>query len=1188
MNIPARIAPPRESVTQTVDDGGQFVGFDHAVTAPRPGVLVVRTRDEYVEPTLSHAARRLRTAGRRVVEGALRSSNISVFREAATQLGLGALACDARSYASALGQCRVAIVAPLPREGSWDDAVARELGAVSEIVLVLVTTSTPPAWVDRFIEITSELTLDEKRLWMDAVTRDSEALLRHRGLHGLESWWRQARRDGGPWKLDCGPAASGGQPLSMRALELAIVWALGRRSIPLAAIERTRADAPHVDELLHAGVVIEKGSALVLSESVDAAALESLATPELRARTARLLLDESFAGDPWACARAAQLLVAEAPLDADAAMLRAARFARDGRITSELAETWRMAIEDKCLDSEVATELRVRAAERALAAGKPLDALRWCDGVAEAGTRQPRVQLTVAQAHVQLGDLVSARVVLDRLAQDANDDELRASIAVEYGELAYLTGDQDGARREAESALQLSTVPRTRLGARSILGKLLLVRCEWDAADNHFAADAIAAQTAGETTADLRARLNRAIALASKGFLEESRQTLARVLDDAERHGEHRAAALAASNLGYVAYRQRDLMGALRYWEERLNHCDSLGGRASAALPIANLAELRLMLGLVESAEHAIRFGRRILVGRLTHARAAHFECVAAQIALARGATDVAEREIQSSMLHARASGDVQDIADAAIVTAKIALADGNLQRMDEWLRVADENARSARARADVAYLRAAQQRGFGRSALESALDAYELSRQADEHDLRVQVHLLVATTARDEGRLDLARLHVHRATDLRDRIASTLSPDVRAAFLAKPEMQSLAELAASLDESRAESNLAFATSEREPPSVPTSSSPVSDVRERLLVGTDRRMTALHAAIRKAAQSESTILIHGESGTGKELVARALHVASPRAAGPLVVVNCAALVETLLLSELFGHERGAFTGATGRRRGRFELADGGTLFLDEIGDISPRTQVALLRVLQDKTFERVGGTATLTSNVRVVCATHRDLQSMVQRGEFREDLYYRIRGITLEVPPLRARTGDIPQLAEHLLERIATEHGTAPKRLTSDALAQLQEHSWPGNVRELENVLRAATVFADGSVIDAADLVELHRKSDAVVAGAQGDSSSHSVDAPSSSGPIGDPVKSSPSMAAYEHVRSNGMSLHDLKRQIERECVTRALRDSNGNITRAAELLGMKRPRVSQLVKQYGLSHSGGALEEDE
>src|SRR5262249_20926500 len=217
------------------------------------------------------------------------------------------------------------------------------------------------------------------------------------------------------------------------------------------------------------------------------------------------------------------------------------------------------------------------------------------------------------------------------------------------------------------------------------------------------------------------------------------------------------------------------------------------------------------------------------------------------------------------------------------------------------------------------------------------------------------------------------------------------------------------------------------------------------------MVGSDPSMVALVGAIRKVGQSDATVLVHGESGTGKELVAEALHEASPRRAGPLVKVNCAALVETLLLSELFGHEKGSFTGAAARRRGRFELAEGGTLFLDEIGDISPRTQVALLRVLQERTFERVGGVTPIRANVRIVCATHRDLKAMVARGEFREDLYYRLRGVVLEVPALRQRLTDLPAIAHAILTRIAGERGGAVQRLSPRAIEGLTRHPWPGN-----------------------------------------------------------------------------------------------------------------------------------------
>jgi DNA-binding NtrC family response regulator len=259
------------------------------------------------------------------------------------------------------------------------------------------------------------------------------------------------------------------------------------------------------------------------------------------------------------------------------------------------------------------------------------------------------------------------------------------------------------------------------------------------------------------------------------------------------------------------------------------------------------------------------------------------------------------------------------------------------------------------------------------------------------------------------------------------------------------------------------------------------------------------------------------------------------------------------------------------------------MAEGGTLFLDEIGDISPRTQVALLRVLQERTFERVGGTASLRTNCRIICATHRDLKAMVERGEFREDLYYRLRGITLEVPALRNRIGDLPRIAETLLVRIAAERVEAPKTLAQDAIELLMRHKWPGNVRELDNALRAASLFAETNVITAQDFVDNVDELRAV--GARRSSPPPAMVTPDSNEEItvdesGElpQDEAGATAVAYACIRQGAVSLSDLKRQIERDCVARALAETNGNITKAAALLGMKRPRLSQLVKQYGLT----------
>src|SRR5574341_1157784 len=242
------------------------------------------------------------------------------------------------------------------------------------------------------------------------------------------------------------------------------------------------------------------------------------------------------------------------------------------------------------------------------------------------------------------------------------------------------------------------------------------------------------------------------------------------------------------------------------------------------------------------------------------------------------------------------------------------------------------------------------------------------------------------------------------------------------------------------------------------------------------LVSKSPRMQAVFEVARSAAASSSTVLLLGESGTGKELLARAIHAESPRAEGPFVAVSCAALTETLLESELFGHERGAFTGATATRRGKVELAHGGTLFLDEIGDISPKLQLDLLRVLEQHEFRRVGGTELIRVDTRVIAATNRDLRRAVADGHVREDLCYRLNVIPILIPPLRERTEDIPPLVEHFLEQLRAETGKAVEGVAQEALAALMARPWPGNVRELRNVLERGVVLARGPYIAPGDL----------------------------------------------------------------------------------------------------------------
>jgi DNA-binding NtrC family response regulator len=238
------------------------------------------------------------------------------------------------------------------------------------------------------------------------------------------------------------------------------------------------------------------------------------------------------------------------------------------------------------------------------------------------------------------------------------------------------------------------------------------------------------------------------------------------------------------------------------------------------------------------------------------------------------------------------------------------------------------------------------------------------------------------------------------------------------------------------------------------------------------IVSSDPKMHAVLELVSQVGPSKASVLLTGESGTGKELIAEAIHLASPRAKAPFVRLHCAALSESLLESELFGHERGAFTGAIARREGRFKQADGGTLLLDEIGEIPPAVQVKLLRFLQEKAFERVGGNETLRVDVRVIAATNRDLRAEIRRGAFREDLFYRLNVVTVDLPPLRERRGDIAPLASFFLRRYSAENGKAIDTFADDALDGLHQYAWPGNVRELENVVERAVVLCDGTRIE--------------------------------------------------------------------------------------------------------------------
>lgn len=318
------------------------------------------------------------------------------------------------------------------------------------------------------------------------------------------------------------------------------------------------------------------------------------------------------------------------------------------------------------------------------------------------------------------------------------------------------------------------------------------------------------------------------------------------------------------------------------------------------------------------------------------------------------------------------------------------------------------------------------------------------------------------------------------------------------------------------------------------------------------LIGNSAAMQNVRAMIEKVADTDATVLVRGESGTGKELVARELHDRSTaRSGGAFVAVNCAALPTELIESELFGHEKGAFTGAAARRRGKFEQANGGTLFLDEIGDMSANVQAKLLRALEERRIERLGGDESIPVDVRIISATHRALEEEIAEGNFRADLFYRLRVVTIDIAPLRERPEDIPVLAEAFARQTAEHHRLPERPIGRDALRKLMEYDWPGNVRELRNAIERAAIMSEGAELNALDLSEQPAQRDPV--------------------------------AAIE-VASNGNLLvpytsdfRDDRREFERRYIGRCLEESGGNVTRAASVLGMHRQSLQHKLRELGL-----------
>jgi DNA-binding NtrC family response regulator/tetratricopeptide (TPR) repeat protein len=1221
---------PFAALDDLLRDAGAFGTVDVTLASVESAAAIVR-----------HAERRARQIARSFATAA--GTTAEVWRELAHRLGAGFDSDEPQAFAAGIARAargRVLVV-PRARATVWGRAVCDELAHFAtepERRLLLVALDapccsargltaldaarrgpraiftaarsaqsseersgregSPPSTRDArarrvsldLRELASQLGEDESRRWWEALVASDEFLASGplTALESLDGWWQSVRARG----ADVPRVRVKDLGLEAPELELLRLLVRAGESLDKSQLSRLPSEClggdpdQAIEGLVGRGLVSRdeaSGQCLVSDFAwADSQALQ--ARPEQDRALVDLL--EATAQDAWSMMRAGELACSAGLVsNAQRCAFRALTMVTETTARADLWCRWR-----ECLETFAANAVAqdaggkdagghlarlIASAEHALVLGDSdradeLSALALrCDG------NRFDVLLIRGRAMSARGDVTGATLALKKATARAATDAERARAEAVLAETRYLGGDHLEAERIATSAVTLAADQATRLAARNVLGKLLIAREGWTEAEAHFAADALDAAAERLPEAELRAHLNRAVSLLWAGRREEAGRIFSEVYEQGQQTGNKRAMAYALSNLATVAILSHRYADALALSDRAIAVRRQMGEHMLLVLPVTNLAELRLRLGLLEEAEQALRFGLHACGDSLPLSQYAYFAMTSALIHLERGDTQVAARELATARSGACSSGDTSLLGRVERIAARVALEDGDVV----GVRNALENAKACRhnpgGKADLARIEAMLARALGEDFLEASERAVLLAQQADDSEHLREAYLLRAQAHAARGEMILAEGFKRRAVEQCERVIATLSPALRERFLARP---ALAAVLAS-----EEGTLGSLSDEQSSPSVSPSAATgdPSRPRERRLVGDSSTMRVLRGTIRRVASAHTTVLIHGPTGTGKELVAEAIHQASERSRGPLVKVNCAALVETLLLSELFGHEKGAFTGASTRRRGRFELAEGGTLFLDEIGDISPRTQVALLRVLQDGTFERVGGCSSIRSNVRIVCATHRDLRAMVERGEFREDLYYRLCGVTIEVPALKDRLTDLDALCSSLLERAAETAGVTVRPFAPDTLRGLARHGWPGNVRELENALRVAALFAKGPCIELSDFTD-NIDSLRYLAGSVAGRGPLDATRPSSPPPPDDRGGSEehgPSSSTdvfYAEIRG-GTGLGEMKKKLEQDCIARALVDAGGNITKAAQLLGMKRPRLSQLVKQYNL-----------
>ncbi len=820
-------------------------------------------------------------------------------------------------------------------------------------------------------------------------------------------------------------------------------------------------------------------------------------------------------------------------------------------------------------------ELERRLCELRRATGDYAGALEDAERLRRRTPDDAAAHRRIGQIHLLRDEFGKARAALARARELAAGDAAEtARVLAACAEVCFLDGHHGDATAECEQGLAAlggsdADAVRLRLELRNTLGKVQLAEGRYAAAARIFADNLAEARACAVPSEETRALINQGIAHLRLGDDARAAASYQAALKVADASADHRHRSFCLQNLGVLAHWRNDYATALRYFQEAVAAFKKIGHRGRLAWLALDLASLYLDLGDAAKAQAMASLAGRLADGNVPAAVAINREVIAGRIARAGDDFDGARARFGEARAIARRAANHERLAEATLHLGRLELDGGNLEAAASLAAEVEETgaavSQAARARAELLAGELAATRGDGAAARRLLLGATEAFHRLADLDGEWRGHFALGRAAERAGDLVEAERRYRLAATVDGKLRERVPEEMRDGFAADPTRRALARA------------LGRQVPAPAPAPVVEAARPAASDRYPRMIGRHARLQQVFSLVDKIAPHDSLVLIRGESGTGKELVADALHAGSSRAGKPLVKVNCGALVESLLLSELFGHERGAFTGAVQRKKGRFEAADGGTIFLDEIGDISPKTQVALLRVLQEREFERVGGTAAVKVDVRILCATNRDLEEMVARGEFREDLYYRLKGIQIELPALRERIDDVPLLADSFLRRVAEERGSSPKRLAPEAVAVLQSYRWPGNVRELENVIRSVSLFADGEVIgvrDFADYSEIVREPARLRPRV-----AEAAHAPAPAAAGGAPVADASAEAIWKRLADEGVGLRGLQERIEIECITRALAESRGNITKAADMLKMKRPRLSQLIKEYGIAH---------